>query len=95
MSFLIILHVAVGVLLGNCLALLAATLADLAHHAYLRRNHRAEVAKKRPRRRKKLGRWSEVWRCCRDCLTTEHPHHGKGLCRGCYWKQYARPPRRK
>jgi len=37
-----------------------------------------------------MGRWAKDWDCCRECGTTEIPHHAKGLCQLCYFKDWRR-----
>lgn len=50
------------------------------------------ATQKKPRRNR---RWAKEWHCCWDCDTRSRPHHGRGLCRRCYTRQYKRPSRRK
>ena len=42
-----------------------------------------------------MKHWAMNHDKCQSCGTTTIPHHGKGLCRTCYFKQYHRenPPR--
>jgi hypothetical protein len=46
--------------------------------------------------RKQLGfkPWSKKHAHCKKCHKTDRPHHARGLCRGCWNKQYFRPSRR-
>lgn len=39
-------------------------------------------------RPKKPKRWANGWLSCRRCGKRKHPHHGRGFCRPCHWKQY-------
>jgi hypothetical protein len=44
-----------------------------------------------------MKHWAMQHDQCKECLTTDNPHHAKGLCTSCYYKQYQKkhPPQRR
>jgi len=40
----------------------------------------------------KMKHWAMQYDNCQSCGTTETPHHGKGLCHTCYFREYKQNP---